>query len=79
MTKNEFDTLVDQLTKSESDFAETYLRMRGWSQAPGKFLSVDDARANAVIDLVKRGVPLPEVVRWRLHGLLGLQRAVEPS
>lgn len=73
------DGLINQLTESEADFAATYLRMREKESLPGKFLSVDDARANAVLDLVKRKVPLPEVVRWQLHGMFGIVRAVESS
>lgn len=73
------DGLIAQLTESERDFAATYLKMRAQESLPGKFLSVDDARANAVLDLVRRKVPLPEVVRWQLHGMFGITRAVEPS
>lgn len=77
------DKLVDELAReldaANKDFALYYLQSREHESAPGKFLSVDDAKANAVDAFRRAGRPLPETLRFRLHALLAIERAVDPS
>jgi hypothetical protein len=71
--------LLGDLERSEREFARAYLGYREVESKPGHFLSVDDAKANAVVDLLNRGISLPETIRFRLHAMLLIERAVEPS
>lgn len=79
MCEKNVEWLLTQLHQSEIAYAKAYLQYREHESKPGHFLSVDDARANAVADLAGRGIELPEILRFRLHSVLGIISAVEPA
>lgn len=74
---DEVDRLLTELEQSESVFARKYLEMREMESKPGHPLSVEDSKANAVLYLIENEIPLPEVIRFRLHRALNIERAVE--
>lgn len=78
MCEQVVEDLLRELEESEVAFALKYLEFRDTEVTRGRFLSVDDARANAVLWLNKQHKPLPEVLRYRLHRALGIERSVEP-
>lgn len=78
------EQLLTELERSEQFFARQYLTMREPRMdpdRPGKTysLSVDDAKANAVLACAAHKITLPEVLRYRLHSALAIERSVEPS
>ena len=80
----EIEKLITDLETSERVFARAYLGYRevilrtDKDGRPTAFLSIEDARANAVLEMEKRGIPLPEACRYRLHALLNIERALTP-
>lgn len=79
MADKPVEQLLEDLHKAEVAFARAYLEYRQEESVPGRFLSVDDAKANAVLFLEQEHIELPEVVRYRLHAALAIERSVEPS
>lgn len=79
------EALLVELEKSERAFARAYLQYReavtkyDSKGHPSAYMTVDDAKANAVLFFEQHGLTLPEVIRYRLHASLAIERSVEPS
>ena len=73
------ESAIVALDAAEKMFASLYLQAREQESRPGRPLSVEDAKANAVDLFARRGFELPETLRFRLHALLLIERAVEPD
>jgi hypothetical protein len=73
MCSEALDHLLSRLKQSDEEFARSYLTWRD------RGLDVKSSYSNAVLDLGKRDIELPEALRLRIHSALGIQRAVEPS
>lgn len=78
-TDPEIDRLVGELDRAEKHFARTYLEQRGTLTRDGKYPTVDDARAGAIVLFDQEDRELPETIRYRLHAALAIERSVEPS
>ncbi len=77
--QKQLDDLLRSLTLSETKFALFYLQRRQQKYDGTHFFSVDDATRRAILDMAEAKLELPEVVRFRLHYLLGIQRSVEAA
>lgn len=81
----EIEKLIKDLENSERAFARAYLTYRETvirtdkDGKPTAWLSIEDAKANAVLFFEKHDLPLPESCRYRLHAHLNIERSVEPS